>query len=248
MSNLDANNGVQRAMRYISPDGKRQDAASRYLHPRLRDGKHPNLHVLLETKIVRVLFDCDNKKASGVEYIPKSGAPGDDESAANKSPPVKKAKARKLVIVSCGALGTPPVLERSGIGGPEILQRAGIPIVAEIPGVGHEYEDHQLLVYPYKSSLSPEETIDAIAGGRRDVEELLKNNDKILGWNTQDIICKLRPSETDIAGIGPEFQSIWKRDYANNPNKPLVLMSLINGYAYKPPAPFVGIPVTLTIL
>ncbi|KAI7975026.1 hypothetical protein EIK77_002379 [Talaromyces pinophilus] len=211
-------------MRYISPDGKRQDAASRYLHPRLRDGKHPNLHVLLKTKIVRVLFDCDNKKAGGVEYIPKSGAPGDDELAANKSPPVQKAKARKLVIVSCGALGTPPILERSGIGSPEILQRAGISIVAEIPGVGHEYEDHQLLVYPYKSSLSPEETIDAIAGGRRNVEELLKNNDKILGWNTQDIICKLRPSETDIAGIGPEFQNIWKRDYANNPNKPLVLI------------------------
>lgn len=218
-------------MRYISPDGKRQDAASRYLHPKLQDGQHPNLHVLIQTKVVRVLFDHDNnKRAVGVEYMPKSSGAGNDDD--KSSPPAQNVKARKLVIVSCGACGTPPVLERSGVGNPEILQRAGVPLVAELPGVGHEYEDHELLIYPYKSSLSPEETIDAVVSGRRNVEELIKNNDKILGWNIQDVTCKLRPSEADIASIGSEFQKIWKRDYETNPNKPLMLMALINAYAY----------------
>ncbi|EED11964.1 glucose dehydrogenase, putative [Talaromyces stipitatus ATCC 10500] len=233
LQDLDSNNGVQRAMRYISPDGKRQDAATKYLLPRLQNGKHPNLHVLIESKVVRVLFDNGNKKAVGVEYLPKTDSPENDES--NKSgPPVQRVKARKLVIVSCGACGTPSVLERSGIGSPEILQRAGIPLVAEVPGVGYEYEDHQLLTYPYKSSLDVEETIDAVVSGRRSVEELVRNNDKILGWNTMDIACKLRPSETDIARLGPEFEKTWNRDFKKNPNKPLVLMSLINGFPGDP--------------
>lgn len=54
-------------MRYVSPDVERQDVASRYLHPRLQDGDHPNLHVLLETKVMRVLFD-DDERAIGVAY------------------------------------------------------------------------------------------------------------------------------------------------------------------------------------
>ena len=38
-----------KSQRFISPESKRQDAASCYLHPRIRDKKHPNLHVLVET-------------------------------------------------------------------------------------------------------------------------------------------------------------------------------------------------------
>jgi alcohol oxidase len=216
LQSLDANNGVQRAMRYISPDGKRQDAASKYLHPRLQDGDHPNLHVLLETKIVRVLFD-DDKRAIGVEC--KSGS----------SMSTTQIKARKLVIVSCGACGTPSVLERSGVGSVEILQRAGIPLVAEVPGVGEEYEDHELLSYPYKSSLDPGETLDAILSGRSNAQDLIKNNDPILGWNSMDITCKLRPSGADIEELGPGYKKTWDLDFKNIPDKPAVLMSVVNG-------------------
>jgi alcohol oxidase len=210
-------------MRYISPDGKRQDAASRYLHPRLQDGKHPNLHVLVETRVVRILFD--DKRAVGVEYRPNP----DSQPSVPSPHPVRSVKARKAVVVSCGACGTPPVLERSGIGNPEILERARVPLVADVPGVGHEYEDHHLLVYPYKSSLAPEETIDAVVSGRRDPEDLIKNNDKILGWNFMDITCKLRPTDADVAALGPEFQEVWNHDFKDNPNRPMALMSLVNG-------------------
>ena len=98
LQNLDANNGVQRAQRFISPDGVRQDTARKYLHPKLRDGKHPNLHVLVENQVVRVLFD-EEDKASGIEFR--------SNPAFQNGGHLKRIKARKMVIVTCGALGTP---------------------------------------------------------------------------------------------------------------------------------------------
>lgn len=67
LQRLDECNKFERWLRYVSPDGKRQDTAHTYLHPRLQDGKHPNLHVLVKSKVLRVLFD-DQKNAVGVEY------------------------------------------------------------------------------------------------------------------------------------------------------------------------------------
>lgn len=51
--------------------------------------------------------------------------------------------ARKMVILCCGALGTPGILERSGIGDPEVLTDAGIELQVDLPGVGAELDDHQ---------------------------------------------------------------------------------------------------------
>lgn len=219
LQDLDSNNGVQRAKHFISPDGKRQDSAHAYLHPKLQDGGHPNLHVLVESQVVRVLFD--GKRAVGVEYQPNPAFQGDGA--------VKSVTARKLVVVAAGALGSPLVLERSGVGNPEILKRAGVTPVEELPGVGLNFQDHHLLAYPYKSSLNPDETFDAIAGGRVDPGELVASNAKIVGWNAQDIACKLRPTDADVAALGPEFQAVWDRDFKNNPDKPLMLLSPLSG-------------------
>jgi alcohol oxidase len=170
LQNLDTNVGVQRALRYVSPDeGKRQDVAHCYLHPRLQDGKHIQLHVLVESQVVRVLFE--GSRAYGVEYTPNpDNHPGNYLGKAVS----KKVTARKMVIVSCGALSTPLVLERSGIGCPEVLGRANVPLVTALPGVGRHYQDHPLLMYPYKSNLAPDDTLDALAGGRLDLRQAIK--------------------------------------------------------------------------
>lgn len=220
LQDLDSNNGVQRAQRFIGPDGKRQDTAHKYLHPRLQDGNHPNLNVLVESQVRRVLFE--GKRASGIEYQPN---PAFQTTATNGT-----IKAKKMVIVSAGALGTPLILERSGLGDPEILKRASVPLVASIPGVGREYQDHHLLAYTYKTSLEPSETADAAVGGRVDLGELIATNADILGWNAQDITAKLRPTDAEVSALGPEFQAAWERDFKNNLNKPLFLMALVNGY------------------
>ncbi|KAL9110563.1 MAG: hypothetical protein Q9227_004921 [Pyrenula ochraceoflavens] len=218
--NLDTGHGLQRAVRYVSTDGKRQDVAHQYLHPRLQDGKHPNLHILVESQVVRVLFD--NKKAVGLEY---KANPNFQTGTA-----VQSIKARKSVIVCCGALGTPAVLERSGIGNSQLLARTRIEPVADVPGVGHNYQDHHLLLYAYKSSLKPDETADGFLSGRLSPEDLIKNNDRILGWNAMDITCRLRPTDAEVAALGSKFQAAWDEEFKPYPNKPLALMAPISGY------------------
>ncbi|KAI1449099.1 alcohol oxidase-like protein [Annulohypoxylon stygium] len=223
LQDLDANNGVQRSLRYISPDGKRQDTAHACLHPRLRDGEHQNLHVLVQSQVTRVLFE--NKKAVGVEFKPSL-----DNNVNPTNNGLRSIRARKMVIVACGALGTPSVLERSGIGSLEVLRGAGVDLVANLPGVGENYSDHHLLVHPYRSSLTPDETVDDLISGRVGAVEMMTNQDKKLGWNAMNITCKLRPSESDVTTLGPKFQQAWNRDFRNNLNKPLILMSFINAF------------------
>ncbi|KAK5729213.1 hypothetical protein LTR15_002355 [Elasticomyces elasticus] len=129
--------GFERAAKTISTDGKRLDAATAYVHPLLNDGNHPNLHVLCESKVNRVLFD-GNKRAIGVEYTPN---PEYMVISSSTERPRITVKARKMVVVSCGALGSPLVLERSGVGSPDVLKQASIPLVADVPGVGSNYQE-----------------------------------------------------------------------------------------------------------
>jgi alcohol oxidase len=100
-------------------------------------------------------------------------------------------KANKLVVVSTGALGTPQVLERSGVGNPEILNKLSVPVVSTVPGVGENYQDHQLLLYPYKSSLDSEETLDCILSGRKDFVKAAGEKDPMLGWNAIGMYPKI---------------------------------------------------------
>jgi alcohol oxidase len=162
----------------VGLDGKRQDAAHRYIHPLLQDGQHPNLHILLESRVTRVLFD--GNRAVGIEYKPNTAL----QPEPSLSEPVHKTiKANKLVVVTAGALGTPQILERSGVGNPETLKKLNIPVVSDLPGVGENYQDHHLLLYPYRSSLGEGETLDCILSGRKDFVKCLEEKDPMLGWN-----------------------------------------------------------------
>lgn len=220
IQDLDTNNAVARPMRYISQDGKRQDAATAYVHPKLQDGNHVNLHVLVASQVVRILFD--NKTAVGVEFTP-------NPSFTDAPQTVQNVKAKKLVVLSCGALGSPSVLERSGVGSSKILEQAKVPQVVDLPGVGDGYEDHHLFMYSYRSDLAPDETLDALAGGRLDLGEMIKNQDKRLGWNVQDIGYRIRPTEDEVAALGPVFQDAWNKHYKDFPDRSLAVGAAING-------------------
>ncbi|RFN42551.1 alcohol oxidase [Fusarium flagelliforme] len=208
--------GVQKSLRYVSKDGKRQDAAHCYLHPRLRDGKHPNLHVAVETEVVRVIFE--EQTAVGVICQPNP------EFSSGQSTTVK---ARKLVIVSCGAFGSPTLLERSGVGQAALLNQFGIPLVEDLPGVGTGYEDHQAMNYAYKTSLGPEETSDAVVFGYSDPQKLIAENAPVLGHNGQEAGLKIRPSDEEVSALGPEFQNAWDLHFKERLDKPLALMAFI---------------------
>lgn len=136
LQSLHSNNGSGPWYRYVSPlDGRRQDVGHRYLHPLLQSGEFPNLHVLVQNQVLRVLIDGDEKRAVGVEYRPNPSFAEEGQSDSKKS-----VVARKLVVASAGSFGTPLLLERSGVGDPAVLERAGVPVVESLPGVGDKYQ------------------------------------------------------------------------------------------------------------
>lgn len=78
--------------------------------------------------------------------------------------------ARRMVVVSSGSIGSPSILERSGIGAQVILTKVNVPQRVDLPGVGENYQggpfdaiteclddtlhyaDHQVVFVPYLAS------------------------------------------------------------------------------------------------
>ena len=102
---------------------RRQSAARTYLRPAL---KRPNLTVVTDALVRRVLFD--GKRATGIEF--------------ERGGRVEKADVSREVILSGGAIGSPHILQLSGVGDPAHLARAGIPVHHALPGVGKNLQDH----------------------------------------------------------------------------------------------------------
>jgi len=104
-------------------DGQRWSAASAFLKP-VRDRE--NLTVVTEAMTTRILFE--KKRAAGIEYI--------------RNNEKVQSWAAKEVIISGGAINSPQVLMLSGIGPGEYLKKFNIPVVADLPGVGQNLQDH----------------------------------------------------------------------------------------------------------
>jgi choline dehydrogenase len=104
---------------------RRQSAARTYLRPAL---KRQNLEVVTNALVHRVLFE--GKRAVGVEF----SRDGNTEQAA----------AAVEVILSGGAIGSPHILQLSGVGDPDHLGRIGLPVAHALPGVGKNLQDHFL--------------------------------------------------------------------------------------------------------
>ena len=94
-----------------------------YLRPAL---DRPTLKVLTGALVTRVIFD--GLRAVGVEYFNKGKN--------------SKVFAGKEVILSGGAFNSPQLLMLSGVGDGDELRKAGIPVVAHLPGVGKNLQDH----------------------------------------------------------------------------------------------------------
>ena len=102
---------------------RRWSAATAYLAPACR---RKNLHVETLAQARRILIE--DGRAVGIEYQLSSG--------------IRRARARREVIVCGGAFGTPQLLQLSGIGPGELLQDMGIAIHRDLAGVGAHLRDH----------------------------------------------------------------------------------------------------------
>lgn len=74
------------------------------------------------------------------------------------------------------------------------------------------------------------DTLDGLVSGRLgSMEDLIKNNNKILGWNGEQIQGKVRPTDEEVAKLGPEFQKAWDKEFRDFPDKPLMVFTVLAG-------------------
>jgi alcohol oxidase len=90
------------------------------------------------------------------------------------------------------------------------------------------------MLYPYKTSVGPDQTMDGLLTGRVNVADLIPKNDPLLSWNGVDVQCKLRPSDADVQSLGTDFQAAWHKDFKNTPDKPLMIMSIVSCFPGDP--------------
>ena len=111
--------------------GRRWSAVSAFLKPALG---RPNLR--LETGCLVEGLDFEGRRAVGVRW--------------RQNGVLKSARARREVILAAGAIGSPQILQLSGVGPAAELQKLGIPVVLDRPGVGGNLQDHLQLRLIFK--------------------------------------------------------------------------------------------------
>jgi len=115
--------------------GVRASTANAYLKPiRHRE----NLHIIPRVLVDSVIFDADKEqpKACGVRYL-----------AANR---YLKIFAEREVILSAGSIGSPSILQRSGIGPAKVLEEADVAVRIDSAGVGENLQDHLEVYFQYE--------------------------------------------------------------------------------------------------
>jgi choline dehydrogenase len=117
--------------RTVTPEGRRASTARGYLDM-AKD--RPGLTIVTHALSDRVLFD--GKRAVGVAYL-RNGKP-------------VTARARREVLVCAGAIASPALLQRSGLGPAALLRELDVPPLAEIPGVGANLQDHLEMYLQYE--------------------------------------------------------------------------------------------------
>jgi choline dehydrogenase len=112
-------------------NGRRWSTAVGYLRPARR--RH-NLAVRANALTQRILFD--GRRAVGVEY--------------QQGDVTRFARAEVEVIIAGGAFNSPQLLQLSGIGPAALLQSFGIEVIADMPGVGADLQDHLQVRMQYR--------------------------------------------------------------------------------------------------
>lgn len=114
-------------------NGERCSAATAYLQPVMN---RPNLTIITKARATKILFE--GKRAVGVAYQQHKTS--------------KTLRANKEIILATGALQSPQLLQLSGIGCPNDITPHGIAMIHELPGVGHNLQDHLDFTLGYKTS------------------------------------------------------------------------------------------------
>ncbi|MFT5182866.1 MAG: choline dehydrogenase [Alphaproteobacteria bacterium] len=124
--NADYNGAAQAGVGYFQRavnKGRRVSTARAFLHP----VKHrPNLDIRTDAHAQRILFE--GKRAVGVRY--------------RQDGREVEIRARREIVLSSGSVGSPQLLQISGVGPAALLQEIGVPVVHDLPAVGENLSDH----------------------------------------------------------------------------------------------------------
>jgi choline dehydrogenase len=137
-ANDDVNGATQEGVGYFqqtSANGLRCSTAKAFLRPAKQ---RPNLTILTRAHCKKLILN--GKRVEGVEFMRGSEA--------------QKAYARHEVILSSGAIGSPQIMQCSGIGEPEHLASVGVECLHVLPGVGENLQDHLQVRLVFKTSCS----------------------------------------------------------------------------------------------
>ena len=115
--------------------GRRGGAAFFYLQPAL---PRPDLALRTRTLINRITVE--GGRATGIEVADAAGG-------------IEHIRAEREVICCAGAIDSPRLLQRSGVGDPDFLTSLGIAVAAERPGVGANLQDHPEIYVQFRSKL-----------------------------------------------------------------------------------------------
>jgi choline dehydrogenase len=186
--NPDVNGAEQEGVGYYQltvKNGQRCSAAVAYLHPVMN---RPNLRVETNALTTQVLFE--GNRAVGIEYI--------------QNGETRTAKASAEVILSGGAINSPQLLQLSGIGPADLLREKGIAVIADLPGVGENLQDHYVMTNTYRLKAGTV-SVNELTKGARFLGETLKyifQRKGLLSLSAAHIavFCKSRPelSSPDI--------------------------------------------------
>lgn len=124
--NMDFNGAQQEGAgphQVTQKNGERWSSARAFLHPVMN---RPNLTVLTGAHVTRILFS--GKQAVGVEFERKGER--------------QRIEAEREIVLSGGAINSPQLLMLSGVGPKQQLAGLGINLVADLPGVGQNLQDH----------------------------------------------------------------------------------------------------------
>jgi len=119
--------------RTVTPQGRRSSTARGYLNKTVR-ARH-NLSIITHALSERILFS--GKRAVGVAYLH-----GNNNQIIN-------VHARREVLLCAGAIASPQILQRSGVGSANVLRELDIVLVQDLPGVGENLQDHLEMYLQY---------------------------------------------------------------------------------------------------
>ncbi|PRY65771.1 choline dehydrogenase [Vreelandella songnenensis] len=117
--------------RFVTPKGRRSSTARGYL-----DIARKRANLTIETHALTDVIEFDGKRAIGVRFEQKGRT--------------RQASARREVLLCGGAIASPQILQRSGVGNPELLASLDIETVHALPGVGENLQDHLEMYIQYE--------------------------------------------------------------------------------------------------